>query len=218
MSDKKGLHYRGISGFDVGKDSLGRNNQLIEYYDDSDARDEYGFVTTPRYALLDGNGEFVKDVNLNDLKASGERGFSEVTLNSILDGSNGKHFAGKYENLFQGTNGLSDLRVFTDPKTGETFIQDSDLKGNQRGKAVKLPTELAKMLNDQKFYNYIASDKNAKNRFYKMLRGLTSSGVGDIFIDPDGLFGARTLRVKNDLKKAGYTAEQAEQISNLLEE
>ena len=179
MASKQGINYRGLTGYDVGKDELGRDNQLVEYFDNTDARDAYGYVTTPRYAILNGNGDFVKDVSLNELQKMGDVGAKAVTLNKLMDASEGKHFEGKYRTLFQGSNGLSDLQVFTDPKTGETFIQDSDLKGKQQGKAIKLPTELATMLKDQKFYNYITSNKNAKNRFYKYLREMTSSGIGD---------------------------------------
>jgi hypothetical protein len=178
MASKQGLKYRGLSGYDVGKDELGRENQLVEYFDDTDTRDAYGYVNAPRYAILNGNGDFVKDVSLNELQKIGDVGAKAVTLNKLMDASEGKHFAGKYRQLFQGTNGLSDLQVFTDPKTGETFIQDGDLQGNQQGKAVKLPTEIANLLRNGKFYDYLASNKGAKERFYEYLREMTASGFG----------------------------------------
>lgn len=226
MASKKGLKYRGLSGYDVGKDELGRENQLVEYFDDTDARDAYGYINVPRYAILNGNGDFVKDVSLNELQKIGDVGAKAVTLNKLMDASEGKHFEGKYRTLFQGSNGLSDLQVFTDPKTGETFIQDSDLKGKQQGKAIKLPTELAAMLKDQKFYNYITSNKNAKNRFYKYLREMTSSGIGDWFRNsassPIGTIGyagnlLRWANIKSDLKSAGYSEDEADKIRDLLE-
>ena len=181
MASKQGINYRGLTGYDVGKDELGRDNQLVEYFDNTDARDAYGYVTTPRYAILNGNGDFVRDVNLNELQQTGDIGAKAVTLNKLMDASEGKHFEGKYRQLFQGSNGLSDLQVFTDPKTGETFIQDGDLKGEQQGKAVKIPTEIANLLRDVKFYKYIASNKNAKDRFYRYLQEMTATGFGSGF-------------------------------------
>lgn len=231
MASKKGLKYRGLSGYDVGKDELGRENQLVEYFDDTDTRDAYGYINEPRYAILNGNGDFVKDVSLNELQKIGDVGAKAVTLNKLMDASEGKHFEGKYRQLFQGSNGLSDLQIFTDPKTGETFIQDGDLKGDQQGKAVKIPTEIANLLRDGKFYKYISSNKNAKNRFYEYLREMTATGFGSgvrSIIDFGGFSGIAPLlkggtdniirkhNLNIDLKSAGYSSEEADAIQKLL--
>lgn len=219
MADKAGIQYRGLSGYDVGKDAFGRDNQLIEYYDDSDARNVYGLINTPRYAILDGNGDFVKDVDISTLTSNGTPSAAEVSLNPLLDASSGEIFAGKYQQLFQGNNGLSDLRVFIDPNTGETVIQDADLKKDQRGKAIKLPTEVAKTIKDSKWFEYISKNKQAKDRFYQALSQLTSSAVGDV-LTADNISGwwvGRKSSLIKDFQRAGYSKDEAEQFADAME-
>jgi hypothetical protein len=49
------------------------------------------------------------------------------------------------------------------------FLHSSDLKGNQRGKVIQIPTEIAQHLSKETL-DYFKNNKDAKDRFFSYIR------------------------------------------------
>jgi hypothetical protein len=140
----KGLRYRRLEGNDLVKEG----QELIGYYSNEDPTDNYG-LRTERYAIIGSDGKLIKDnVNPeeyakknNGLYIPGTAYFMTKRLGKdagILAGTyiDGTSIDGKPSNTF----------FYPNPDTGEYFIQDPDLKGVQKGKAVRIPKEIAEMV------------------------------------------------------------------------
>ena len=71
----------------------------------------------------------------------------------------------------------SNTFLYRNPDTGEFFIQDPDLKGKQKGKAVRIPKEIAAMV-PKEAWEYFRTNKDAKDRLFRIIKDLTNTGFG----------------------------------------
>ena len=209
---KKGLRYRGISGYDLGNE----NHQLIEYYDDSDNRNQYGLVDKNRYAILDQYGNLVlDDVDLSKYSKTGDVTASEVKFQK-RQGSEAGRLAGTVTNIGQADNSASSLFIHKNPDTGAVFIQDEEMRGDQKGHALQLPKEVSDLIPDGA-WDYFRTNKSAKSHLLNAIRDLTGSKWKDLWTN------FPRQRLINDftsaLTKEGVSnpAEQARQIVETLE-
>lgn len=172
--DKNGLMYKGISGYDIGD-----GNQLISYYDDSTARNQYGLVDDVSYALLDKYGNLKEDnIDLSKYNQIGDISSAEVTFNKRH--TNAGRLSGTYTNIGQSNNSASDLFVHIDPDNGRVFLQDPEMKGNQKGMALQLPKEVSDLI-PEKTWDYFRTNKSAKDHLLSAIRDLTSSSWSDFW-------------------------------------
>lgn len=175
---KEGLRYRGISGYDLGDDS----KQLIEYYDNSSQRNQYGLVDQLSYAILDQYGNLIEDnVDLSKYNKTGDVTGKEVLFRGI-HGSEAGRLSGTYTDVGQSDNTASDFFVHIDPSNGRVFLQDPEMKGNQKGKALQLPKEVSDLIPEQT-WDYFRTNKSAKGHLLNALRDLTSSKWSDFWTD-----------------------------------
>ena len=209
---KNGLRYRGISGYDLGNE----NHQLIEYYDDSDNRNQYGLVDKNRYAILDQYGNLVlDDVDLSKYNKIGDVTASEVKFQK-RQGSEAGRLAGTVTNIGQADNSASSLFIHKNPDTGAVFIQDEEMRGDQKGHALQLPKEVSDLIPDGA-WDYFRTNKSAKSHLLNAIRDLTGSKWQDFWTN------FPRQRLINDftsaLTKEGVSnpAEQARQIVETLE-
>ena len=209
---KNGLRYRGISGYDLGN----ANHQLIEYYDDSDNRNQYGLVDKNRYAILDQYGNLVLDnVDLSKYNKTGDITASEVKFQK-RQGSETGRLAGTVTNIGQADNSASSLFIHKNPDTGAVFIQDEEMRGDQKGHALQLPKEVSDLIPDGA-WDYFRTNKSAKSHLLNAIRDLTGSKWKDFWTN------FPRQRLINDftsaLTKEGVSnpAEQARQIVETLE-
>lgn len=172
--DKKGLMYKGISGYDIGD-----GNQLVSYYDDSTARNQYGLVDDVSYALLDKYGNLKEDnIDLSKYNQIGDISSAEVTFNKRH--TNAGRLSGTYTDIGQSDNSASDFFVHIDPDNGRVFLQDSEMKGNQKGMALQLPKEVSDLI-PEKTWDYFRTNKSAKDHLLSAIRDLTSSSWSDFW-------------------------------------
>lgn len=214
----KGLRYKAIEGNDLLKD----DEQLISYYTDDDAIDNFGFRQA-KYAIIGKDGKLRQDnvdpskyaKQSNGIYTPGTASFMSERLGGdagILAGTyiDGTSIDGKPSNTF----------FYPNPDTGEYFIQDPDLKGVQKGKAVRIPKEIAEMV-PKEAWEYFRTHKAAKDRLFKYLRSFTNTGFADFFQWESGLFGMRNALLAEDFRKASngkLSDSDAKKIVDLLNE
>lgn len=209
---KNELRYRGISGYDLGNE----NHQLIEYYDDSDNRNQYGLVDKNRYAILDQYGNLVLDnVDLSKYNKTGDVTASEVKFQK-RQGSETGRLAGTVTNIGQADNSASSLFIHKNPDTGMVFIQDEEMRGDQKGHALQLPKEVSDLIPDGA-WDYFRTNKSAKSHLLNAIRDLTGSKWKDFWTN------FPKQRLINDFTSAliaegvSNPAEQARKIVETLE-
>jgi len=138
------LRYRRLEGNDNVKDG----QELIGYYSDEDLTDDYGF-RTERYAIVGSDGKLIKD-NVNPAEyAKVDKGLYIPGTASFMTQRLGKDagiLSGTYINGTDVDGNSSNTFFYSNPDTGELFIQDPDLKGKQKGKAVRIPKEIAELV------------------------------------------------------------------------
>jgi hypothetical protein len=134
------LRYRRLEGNDLVKEG----QELIGYYSNEDPTDNYG-LRTERYAIIGSDGKLIKDnVNPeeyakmnNGLYVPGTASFMQKRF-----GSDAGALAGTYIDGTSVDGKPSNTFFYQNPDTGEFFIQDPDLMGKQKGKAVRIPKEI----------------------------------------------------------------------------
>ena len=203
---KEGLRYRGIDGYDLGN----KDHQLVEYYDNTSGRNQYGLVDNLSYAILDQYGNLVKDnINLGDYTKTGDLVGKELKLSKRL-GSDAGRLQGTYLSGAQSDEGASDFMVRINPDTGITYLSDPDMKDDQQGKYVQLPKEVSDLI-PENIWNYFRTNKAAKDRLLKALSDFTSSNFNLRFYS--------NVLLKNDFIAAGIEdPDQAGKIVDLLNE
>lgn len=210
----KGLRYRTLES------NLGKGRSLVEYYTNDDPTDAYGFRST-RYAIIGDDGKLIQDnVDPSTIAKtegghyiSGTTGFMTKRL-----GQDAGALAGTYINGTSVDGKPSNTFFYKNPTTGEFFIQDPDLKGNQKGKAVRIPKEIAAMIPDEA-WEYFRTNKAAKDRLFKIIRDFTNTGFGKYMrnFHPFGWTeNAREDLLRRDFRKAGLSRDQADQIVDLF--
>ena len=211
----QGLRYRIIES------NLKDGQELVEYYSDNDATDAYGY-RSPRYAIIGKDGKIIKDVlNPNDYAKLDNRGRYIPTTSYFMTERLGKDagmLAGTYISGTSVDGKPSNTFFYPNPTTGELFIQDPNLKGNQKDKAVRIPKEIAQYFSPE-IQEYFRTHKDAKDRLIKTIKDFTNTGFEKFMRKAYIYTGVADLARKNllinDFKKAG-AGENAEEIVNLL--
>ena len=209
----KGLRYRTIES------NLGEGRSLVEYYTNDDPTDAYGFRST-KYAIVGDDGKLIQDNVDPSTIAKTENGQYVPGTTYFMTERLGKDagtLAGTYINGTSIDGKPSNTFFYKNPTTGEFFIQDPDLKGNQKGKAVRIPKEIAEQIPDEA-WEYFRTNKNAKDRLFRIMRDFTNTGFGKHLRRHFG-YGLESLSemlLKSDLKKAGLSRDQARDIVQLF--
>lgn len=209
----KGLRYRTIES------NLGEGRSLVEYYTNDDPTDAYGFRST-KYAIVGDDGKLIQDNVDPSTIAKTENGQYVPGTTYFMTERLGKDagtLAGTYINGISIDGKPSNTFFYKNPTTGEFFIQDPDLKGNQKGKAVRIPKEIAEQIPDEA-WEYFRTNKDAKDRLFRIMRDFTNTGFGKHLRRHFG-YGLESLSemlLKSDLRKAGLSRDQARDIVQLF--
>ena len=209
----KGLRYRTLES------NLGEGKSLVEYYTNEDPTDAYGFRST-RYAIIGDDGKLIQDNVDPSAIAKTENGQYVPGTTYFMTERLGKDagtLAGTYINGTSIDGKPSNTFFYKNPTTGEFFIQDPDLKGNQKGKAVRIPKEIATMIPEEA-WEYFRTNKDAKDRLFQILKDFTNTGFGKKIRQyyTFGLESLREMNLRRDFRKAGLSKEQADQIVDLF--
>lgn len=209
----KGLRYRTLES------NLGKGRSLVEYYTNDDPTDAYGFRST-RYAIVGDDGKLIQDNVDPTTIAKTENGqYVPGTTYFMTErlGQDAGALAGTYINGTSIDGKPSNTFFYKNPTTGEFFIQDPDLKGKQKGKAVRIPKEIAAMIPEEA-WEYFRTNKDAKDRLFQILKDFTNTGFGKKMRQyyTFGLEGLREMNLRRDFRKAGLSKEQADQIVDLF--
>jgi hypothetical protein len=129
-------------------DGLQEGQQLIKYYDGT--RDKFGRLTGEKYAVLDSNGDYVRDVDPSRISAiEGSDGAQKVTLAERISGD--KIYNGYVaEEIGQGAD-RGGFTLYTNPNNGEMIINfgsnaASGYGSNLQDSAIRIPKVLADKL------------------------------------------------------------------------
>ena len=209
----KGLRYRTLES------NLGEGRSLVEYYTNDDPTDAYGFRST-KYAIVGDDGKLIQDNVDPSTIAKTENGQYVPGTTYFMTERLGKDagtLAGTYINGTSIDGKPSNTFFYKNPTTGEFFIQDPDLKGKQKGKAVRIPKEIATMIPDEA-WEYFRTNKDAKDRLFQTLKDFTNTGFGKKMRQyyTFGLESLREMNLRRDFRKAGLSKEQANQIIDLF--
>lgn len=209
----KGLRYRTLES------NLGEGRSLVEYYTNDDPTDDYGFRST-RYAIVGNDGKLIQDNVDPSTIAKTENGQYVPGITYFMTERLGKDagaLAGTYISGTSVDGKPSNTFFYRNPTTGEFFIQDPDLKGNQKGKAVRIPKEIAAIVPEEA-WEYFRTNKDAKDRLFQMLKDFTNTGFGKKIRQyyTFGLESLREMNLRRDFRKAGLSKEQADQIVDLF--
>ena len=209
----KGLRYRTIES------NLGEGRSLVEYYTNDDPTDAYGFRST-KYAIVGDDGKLIQDnVDPNTIAKTENGQYVPGTTYFMTErlGKDAGALAGTYINGTSIDGKPSNTFFYKNPTTGEFFIQDPDLKGKQKGKAVRIPKEIAEQIPDEA-WEYFRTNKDAKDRLFRIMRDFTNTGFGKHLRRHFG-YGLESLSemlLKSDLRKAGLSRDQARDIVQLF--
>ena len=209
----KGLRYRTLES------NLGEGKSLVEYYTNDDPTDAYGFRST-RYAIIGDDGKLIQDNVDPSTIAKTENGQYVPGTTYFMTERLGKDagvLAGTYINGTSIDGKPANTFFYQNPDTGEFFIQDPDLKGKQKGKAVRIPKEIATMI-PKEAWEYFRTNKDAKDRLFQILKDFTNTGFGKKVRQryTFGLEALREMNLRRDFRKAGLSKEQADQIVDLF--
>lgn len=209
----KGLRYRTLES------NLGEGRSLVEYYTNDDPTDAYGFRST-KYAIVGDDGKLIQDNVDPSTIAKTENGQYVPGTTYFMTERLGKDagaLAGTYINGTSIDGKPSNTFFYKNPTTGEFFIQDPDLKGKQKGKAVRIPKEIAEQIPDEA-WEYFRTNKDAKDRLFRIMRDFTNTGFGKHLRQHFGygLEGLSESLLKNDFRKAGLSKDQAREIIQLF--
>ena len=130
---------------------MGKGRSLVEYYTNDDPTDAYGFRST-RYAIIGDDGKLIQDNVDPSTIAKTENGqYIPGTTYFMTErlGQDAGALAGTYIDGTSIDGKPSNTFFYKNPTTGEFFIQDPDLKGNQKGKAVRIPKEIAEQIPEE---------------------------------------------------------------------
>ena len=210
----KGLRYRTLES------NLGKGRNLVGYYTNDDPTDNYG-LRTERFAIIGDDGKLIQDnVDPSTIAKTTNGQYIPGTTYFMTErlGQDAGALAGTYINGTSIDGKPTNTFFYKNPTTGEFFIQDPDLKGNQKGKAVRIPKEIAAMIPDEA-WEYFRTNKAAKDRLFKIIRDFTNTGFGK-FMRNFHPFGwtenAREDLLRRDFRKAGLSRDQADQIVDLF--
>lgn len=210
----KGLRYRTLES------NLGKGRNLVGYYTNDDPTDNYG-LRTERFAIIGDDGKLIQDnVDPSTIAKTTNGQYIPGTTYFMTErlGQDAGTLAGTYIDGTSIDGKPSNTFFYKNPTTGEFFIQDPDLKGNQKGKAVRIPKEIAAMIPDEA-WEYFRTNKAAKDRLFKIIRDFTNTGFGK-FMRNFHPFGwtenAREDLLRRDFRKAGLSRDQADQIVDLF--
>ena len=209
----KGLRYRTLES------NLGKGRSLVEYYTNDDPTDDYGFRST-KYAIVGDDGKLIQDNVDPSTIAKTENGqYVPGTTYFMTErlGQDAGALSGAYINSTSVGGKPSNTFFYKNPDTGEFFIQDPDLKGKQKGKAVRIPKEIAEQIPEEA-WEYFRTNKDAKDRLFQTLKDFTNTGFGKKMRQyyTFGLESLREMNLRRDFRKAGLSKEQADQIVDLF--
>lgn len=209
----KGLRYRTLES------NLGEGRHLVGYYTNEDSTDNYG-LRTERFAIIGDDGKLIQDnVDPNTIAKTENGQYVPGTTYFMTErlGKDAGALAGTYINGTSIDGKPSNTFFYKNPTTGEFFIQDPDLKGKQKGKAVRIPKEIAEQIPDEA-WEYFRTNKDAKDRLFRIMRDFTNTGFGKHLRRHFGygLEGLSESLLKNDFRKAGLSKDQAREIVQLF--
>ena len=141
--------------------------------------DNYGY-RTPKYAVIGSDGKLVEEVTNPNLYATVKNGqYVPGTASFMVErlGEDAGALAGTYVSGTSVDGKASNTFFYRNPDTGEFFIQDPDLKGKQKGKAVRIPKEIAAMVPEEA-WEYFRTNKDAKDRLFRIIKDFTNTGFG----------------------------------------
>jgi hypothetical protein len=167
----KGLRYRTLES------NLGKGRHLVGYYTNDDLTDNYG-LRTERFAIIGDDGKLIQDnVDPSTIAKTEDGQYVPGTTYFMTErlGQDAGALAGTYINGTSIDGKPSNTFFYKNPTTGEFFIQDPDLKGKQKGKAVRIPKEIAAMVPEEA-WEYFRTDKSAKDRLFGYLKNFTNTG------------------------------------------
>ena len=210
----KGLRYRTLES------NLGEGRNLVGYYTNDDVTDNYG-LRTERFAIIGDDGKLIQDnVDPSTIAKTTNGQYIPGTTRFMTKrlGQNAGALAGTYINGTSIDGKPSNTFFYKNPTTGEFFIQDPDLKDKQKGKAVRIPKEIAAMIPEES-WEYFRTNKDAKDRLFKIMKDFTNTGFGKHVrnFHPFGWIESfREDLLRSDFRKAGLSKEQADQIVDLF--
>lgn len=193
---------------------MSAGDQIIQYFD-LDAPDLDGPYKTYSYkfALLDKEGNFKKDLNFSDLKKTG-RDASGLRTQGRVNDPNSAANGYIYEDP-QGRGDNSEIRIYQDPNNPTQnvilHIPNINAAGVDSGQDLRLPTELAQALMETKdtWLPRILSSSQSRRDFEELMSDLVRSGLGKRY------FG---FEARAKFKKMGFKNEDLERILSAWKE
>lgn len=193
---------------------LENGQQILSYFDGTE-RDVWGQPTL-KYALFDKDGNFIQDINdINAYTRIEDENVNPVGFRGVhqLISDENSPYYGYYAVTPPTHNGENPLTLYYNSKDPLDVIMDMSLMDNYKrfkGKNIRLPKEFVKELQrNPYFFDNLFGQKQAQERFVKLLGQGVTSGFADFFND-DFEAGPRWF------KKMGFTPEAADRLTNIF--
>lgn len=175
---KPGMQFSNLTGLVTLNDgSLQNGQQIIQYIDPNSLTQDGSYAQyNYKFALLDDRGNWLRDLSKEDLQNIAN-GTSAGKLNTYKKTPFGQGaYANKYYEDIMGSNGSpSGIRIYRDIKNPneDVILHIDGLNGAAKGKDVRLPKEVAKILmQDQSWVKKIVGNSQARMNFAKALESL----------------------------------------------
>lgn len=181
------------------------NNQLIEYWSNINGLDMMGRPSTYKYALLDNNGNHIRDISAEQLSSyeqipEGQQ-LAVNLLKRINDNNNSVYNGRIIKRITDDQGNNTGYTLYINPDDPDDIILSSsawDYASPIKGKNIKIPREFGSFINrsGNQFWSRLLSDKTYQNRFFRTLLEGVGTQMGEGLRN---IFGSSTLTT-DDLK------------------
>lgn len=213
--DNPNYRFKNLTGaYDLVDGKLGKNERLVSYVD---IDNPYVVEGNPylnyeaKYAVLDKYGNWVRDVNFEDLRETGEAANDYDAFYDRVYGT-GDDYEGMYRKEFVDQSGNpTGIWIYRNPEdpNRDVILHVPGLKGSRVGENpdIKLPPNIAELLlNNNNFISNIIRSKKLLDRFVDVISRLTTSGFryNAFYHDRPG--------IERELRSLGFNKEEASTI------
>ena len=211
LSGNPNLRYKNLTGL-VTTEGMNPNDQIVEIYNLGD-EDYNGFYRTykPKYALLDENGKFIKDLDASAISTISNGQSRDFIAHKRVQGTGTPYDGMYYTDLFDQNGNPTNFRIFRSPKDNTYILHLPE--GLRRGifgsgrlnKNIRIPENLAKVLINNKTWS--------KKIFESAQNQLDFENIISEMIQRKGIrFG-----LENSLRKLGFNDSEIAAFKEALQ-
>lgn len=210
-------------GYDI-EGGLGPREQLVQYADlNSPIESDSPYVEyNTRYAILDNNGNFLRDYEgpVNQIQDGTVRDFSAYNRIYGTDSP----YEGMYYTDYQDASGQQvPIRIYRDPANPNQnvilHIPNINASGVDSGMDLRLPAEVAEIIsNNKNFIGNVATNKRNLNNFQSIISRLIQSRTNVVFGKSVVPFSRLFSRERKQLVDMGFSPEDADKLIYFLDE